>query len=100
MVAHTCNPSNWEVEAGGSLVQGHPGLHRKTHIKTKYTCSYKENKQTTNWLKYFRLYMAKDLYSEHIKITYKSTIKSQFNKTIGTLKKSIYTWPRNTGEHA
>ena len=27
MVAHTCHPSTWEVEAGGSEVQGHPWTH-------------------------------------------------------------------------
>jgi hypothetical protein len=30
MVMHTCNPSIWEAEAGGSWVQGQPGLHLKT----------------------------------------------------------------------
>jgi hypothetical protein len=25
--AYTCNPSNWEAEAGGSRVPGQPGLH-------------------------------------------------------------------------
>jgi hypothetical protein len=24
--AHTYNPSTWEAEAGGSQVQGHPGV--------------------------------------------------------------------------
>lgn len=27
MVVHTCNPSTWEAEVGGSPVPGHPGLH-------------------------------------------------------------------------
>lgn len=26
VLAHVCNPSAWGVEAGGSEVQGHPGL--------------------------------------------------------------------------
>jgi hypothetical protein len=30
MVANTCNPSTGEAEAGGSQVQGQPGLHSKT----------------------------------------------------------------------
>jgi hypothetical protein len=30
MVIHICNPSTWEVEEGGSLIQGHSGLHRET----------------------------------------------------------------------
>jgi hypothetical protein len=27
--AHTCNPSTWEAETGGSRVQGQRGLHSK-----------------------------------------------------------------------
>ena len=27
LVVHTCNSNTWEVEAGGSEVQGHPWLH-------------------------------------------------------------------------
>jgi hypothetical protein len=30
MVAHTCDPSTWEAEVGGSGVLDHPGLHEKT----------------------------------------------------------------------
>jgi hypothetical protein len=30
MVVHACNPSNQEAEAGGSWVQGQPGLNSKT----------------------------------------------------------------------
>jgi hypothetical protein len=29
-VAHTCNPSTPEAEAGGSQVLGQPGLHQET----------------------------------------------------------------------
>lgn len=29
MAAHICNLSSWEVEAGGSEVQGHFQLHRE-----------------------------------------------------------------------
>jgi hypothetical protein len=29
MVVHTYNPSTWEAEAGGSRVQGQPGLHNE-----------------------------------------------------------------------
>lgn len=29
MVAHSCHPSSWEVEAGGSEIQDHLQLHRK-----------------------------------------------------------------------
>lgn len=29
MVTHACHPSNWEVEAGGSGVEGHPQLHNE-----------------------------------------------------------------------
>lgn len=29
-VAHICNPSTWEVEAGGSEIQSHPQLHAKS----------------------------------------------------------------------
>lgn len=28
-VLNTCNPSTWEVEAGGSEVEGHPWLHKE-----------------------------------------------------------------------
>jgi hypothetical protein len=30
MMAHTCNPSIGEMEAGGCRVQSQPGLHSKT----------------------------------------------------------------------
>lgn len=36
-VAHTCNPSTYDVEAGGSRVQGHPQLHRQVEIILAYT---------------------------------------------------------------
>jgi hypothetical protein len=29
MVAHTCNPSTWELKAGDSQVKGQPWLHSK-----------------------------------------------------------------------
>jgi hypothetical protein len=35
MVVHTCNPSAQEAEAGGSRVQGQPGLHSETCLKKK-----------------------------------------------------------------
>jgi hypothetical protein len=35
MVVHTCNPSIWKSEPGGSQVQGQPGLHRNTCLKKK-----------------------------------------------------------------
>lgn len=28
MVVWPCNPNIWEIEAGGSIAQGHPLLHR------------------------------------------------------------------------
>jgi hypothetical protein len=28
-VVHACNPNTWEAKAGGSQVQGQPGLHNK-----------------------------------------------------------------------
>jgi hypothetical protein len=33
MVEHTCNPSTWEAEAGGLVVQDQLGLHN--HSKNK-----------------------------------------------------------------
>jgi hypothetical protein len=30
MTAHTCNPSTWEVEAGGSRTQGQPDIRSET----------------------------------------------------------------------
>jgi hypothetical protein len=35
MVMHTCNPSIWEAEAGGSPVQGKPGLQNDIISKKK-----------------------------------------------------------------
>jgi hypothetical protein len=32
---HVCNPSTWEAEAGGSGVQGWPGLENKTCLTKK-----------------------------------------------------------------
>jgi hypothetical protein len=29
MVVHSCSPSTWEVEAGGSGIRDQPGLHSK-----------------------------------------------------------------------
>jgi polyisoprenoid-binding protein YceI len=45
-VVQTYDPSTWEVEAGGSRVQGHFSLHGvknniKLHLKTINTCSRK-----------------------------------------------------------
>lgn len=37
VVAQACNPSNWEVEAGGLRVRGQDGLRSKTASKTKST---------------------------------------------------------------
>jgi hypothetical protein len=34
-VVHACNPSTWEVEAGGSQVQGQYGLCSKTLSQKK-----------------------------------------------------------------
>jgi hypothetical protein len=36
-VVCACNPSTWEAEAGGSQIQGHPGLYNETHLKKKKT---------------------------------------------------------------
>lgn len=36
-VAHTCNPCTYDVEVGGSRVQGHPQLHRQVEIILAYT---------------------------------------------------------------
>jgi hypothetical protein len=35
VVAHTCNPSTQEAEAGGSWVPGQSGLHNKTLCQKK-----------------------------------------------------------------
>ena len=35
MVSHIYNPSTWELEAGGSGVQGHPRLHETLTGKKK-----------------------------------------------------------------
>jgi hypothetical protein len=36
MVMHTCNPTTWEVEAGGScIIQGQPELHGETLSQMK-----------------------------------------------------------------
>jgi hypothetical protein len=34
-VAHTCDSSTWEAEAGGSQGSGQPGLHSETHLKNR-----------------------------------------------------------------
>jgi hypothetical protein len=36
MTVHACNPSAWEVEAGGSRVLGPPGLH--TRFQDNLSC--------------------------------------------------------------
>jgi hypothetical protein len=41
VVAHTCNLSTWEAEAGRSPVGGQPGVHSQTLSQTKT-----EQKQT------------------------------------------------------
>lgn len=35
-VAHTCKPSTYDMEAGGSRVQDHPQLHRQIEIILAY----------------------------------------------------------------
>jgi hypothetical protein len=55
VVAHTFNPSTWEVEAGGFLssrpawftewVPGHPGLHRETQYQKKQKQKQKKKKE-------------------------------------------------------
>jgi hypothetical protein len=35
MVVRVCNPSTWVTEAGGSQVQGQPGVHNETLSQTK-----------------------------------------------------------------
>jgi hypothetical protein len=35
MVAHTCNPSTWEAEAGGWRVQSQTEIHRETLLTGK-----------------------------------------------------------------
>lgn len=35
MVAYTCNPSTWEVDAGGPEVQGQPQLYETSSQKQK-----------------------------------------------------------------
>lgn len=50
MVAHTCNPSTLEVEAGGVEVLGHVQLHTEFIASLKYMGCWKEgirNKQTS-----------------------------------------------------
>jgi hypothetical protein len=39
MVVHTCNPSSWEAETGGSLVEVQPQLHNK-NLKKKQGLGY------------------------------------------------------------
>jgi hypothetical protein len=34
VAVHAYNPSTWEVKAGGSQIQGQPGLHTKPISKT------------------------------------------------------------------
>jgi hypothetical protein len=49
VVAHTFNPSTWEAEAGGFLVQVQPGLQSEFQDSQGYTekhCLEKQNKQT------------------------------------------------------
>jgi hypothetical protein len=41
-VVHTCNPSTWETEAGGSEVRGQTGIHGKILSQKQQK---KENKE-------------------------------------------------------
>lgn len=36
MLVHICNQNTWEVEAGGSEVQGHPWLHSEFEASLGY----------------------------------------------------------------
>jgi hypothetical protein len=45
MVAHTCNPSIWEAEAGGMRVSGQPGLHSETLSVSKRDRGEKERRE-------------------------------------------------------
>jgi hypothetical protein len=36
VVAHTCNPDTWEMEAGGSQIPGQAGQFLRPYLKTKY----------------------------------------------------------------
>jgi hypothetical protein len=46
VVAHIYNLSTWEVMAGGSQVQGQPGLHTETFSKIQEKKERKEIHQT------------------------------------------------------
>jgi hypothetical protein len=44
MVVQAYTPSTWEAEAGGSRVQGQPGVHSET-VSKKLSVDYKDNFQ-------------------------------------------------------
>lgn len=45
VVLNTCNPSTWEVEAGGVGAQGHPQLHIQFQHGIHETLSIKKKKK-------------------------------------------------------
>ena len=45
MVAHTCNPSTWEAETGGSQVRGQPQLLSETLHNLVRPCFKIKNKK-------------------------------------------------------
>jgi hypothetical protein len=45
MAMATYNPSTWEAKAGGSWVQGYPGLHNETLSKQSHTHTPKGRKE-------------------------------------------------------
>jgi hypothetical protein len=47
MMKDACNPSMWEVDAGGSAIQAYPWLHGKLEASLVYKRpSQKQNKKT------------------------------------------------------
>lgn len=41
MMAHSSDPNGWVAKAGGSAVQGHPGLHNE-NLKKKKKAGYSD----------------------------------------------------------
>jgi hypothetical protein len=46
MVVHSCNPSTWEVEAGGLQIQCHPEMHSDTLFQ-------KQSKKDGSWVSWY-----------------------------------------------
>jgi hypothetical protein len=45
MLIHTCNVGTWKAEAGGSQIQGQPGLHREPVSKQNKNKNKNKTKQ-------------------------------------------------------